>query len=246
MFFFFFSSRRRHTRSSTVSWAREMCIRDSCALRGVSTKTGSILYYRQYFDVDTEDVKARVLKALRPMSDTFIEDVAPNPDMYGPFWISATLVFVTAAAGNFASYLSHDHTQVQQVWAYDFRKVTQAALLIWGYITLVPFLVYSYLWYRTEVIDLLLLVCLWGYSLVIFIPTAAVCMAPSEMIRWLAVMGAFAFSSAVLTGNLRGKLKDRLPEGNSADSLLGGVLFVNFLVCIVFKVYFFEFATITT
>ena len=28
LYFFFFSSRRRHTRSSTVSWAREMCIRD--------------------------------------------------------------------------------------------------------------------------------------------------------------------------------------------------------------------------
>ena len=27
--FFFFSSRRRHTRSSTVSWGSEMCIRDS-------------------------------------------------------------------------------------------------------------------------------------------------------------------------------------------------------------------------
>ena len=28
-FVFFFSSRRRHTRCSGVSWAREMCIRDS-------------------------------------------------------------------------------------------------------------------------------------------------------------------------------------------------------------------------
>ncbi len=27
-----------------------------------------------------------------------------NPDMYGPFWVATTLVFVTAVAGNYADY----------------------------------------------------------------------------------------------------------------------------------------------
>ena len=33
------------------------------------------------------------------------EEVAPNPDLYGPFWVSTTLVFSMAAAGTFANYL---------------------------------------------------------------------------------------------------------------------------------------------
>eukprot|EP00658_Telonema_sp_P-2_P004379 TRINITY_DN1163_c0_g1_i2.p1 TRINITY_DN1163_c0_g1~~TRINITY_DN1163_c0_g1_i2.p1 ORF type:complete len:162 (-),score=30.98 TRINITY_DN1163_c0_g1_i2:899-1384(-) len=68
----------------------------------------SVEFYRQYFDVDTDQVQSRIMKALKPMSSSFIDEVGPNPDLYGPFWISATLVFVTAAAGNLASYISHD------------------------------------------------------------------------------------------------------------------------------------------
>ena len=42
-----------------------------------------------------------------------------------------------------------------------------------GYISLVPLGLYFFLWfYADSTIDLLLLVCLWGYSLSIFIPTA--------------------------------------------------------------------------
>merc|ERR1712070_1298419 len=38
----------------------------------------SIAYYKQFFDVDTDDVKSRILKSLKPLSDQFVEHVAPN------------------------------------------------------------------------------------------------------------------------------------------------------------------------
>jgi len=143
----------------------------------VNASKFSILYYRQFFDVDTDEVKGRVMKSIMPMSDGFLEAVAPNPDLYGPFWISATLIFAVGAAGNFASWLSHDVTELEGGlpvgWSYDFRKITQGAVMIWGYISLVPLGLYFFLWfYADSTIDLLLLVCLWGYSLSIFIPTA--------------------------------------------------------------------------
>ncbi|KXZ51949.1 hypothetical protein GPECTOR_11g73 [Gonium pectorale] len=62
--------------------------------------------YREYFDVDTKDVLWRVsnsfIGVFRP---NFMEVTMKNPDLYGPFWAATTLIFITAVAGNFASYI---------------------------------------------------------------------------------------------------------------------------------------------
>jgi len=79
--------------------------------------------------------------------------------------------------------------------------------------------------------------------MLVFIPAAALCVLPSELLRWLVVIGACAFSSCVLVGNLRGKFKDHMPHGSTADMLMGSLIFIHILVSLSFKVYFFEFAT---
>ncbi|XP_044539391.1 protein YIPF1-like [Gracilinanus agilis] len=33
--------------------------------------------------------------------------IRSNPDLYGPFWICATLVFAIAISGNFSNFLIH-------------------------------------------------------------------------------------------------------------------------------------------
>jgi hypothetical protein len=63
---------------------------------------------------------------------------------YGPFWIAATLVFIAAATGNLASYLSYVNllrTTPDATWTYDIAKVTLSAVLFYGYITILPLLV---------------------------------------------------------------------------------------------------------
>lgn len=46
---------------------------------------------------------------------------------YGPFWVASTLIFVTAATGNYASYIDwkrHAPTGEQHAaWYYDVDKV---------------------------------------------------------------------------------------------------------------------------
>ncbi|PNW70507.1 hypothetical protein CHLRE_17g722700v5 [Chlamydomonas reinhardtii] len=63
--------------------------------------------YREYFDVDTTDVLWRVgnsmIGVFRP---NFMEVTMKNPDLYGPFWAATTLIFITAVAGNFVSWLA--------------------------------------------------------------------------------------------------------------------------------------------
>lgn len=52
---------------------------------------------------------------------------------YGPFWVATTLVFVIAATGNYANYVSYRKkhsaaTSTVQVWYSNVDKVTETAL----------------------------------------------------------------------------------------------------------------------
>lgn len=55
----------------------------------------TIEYYQQFFDVDTNIVCERILNSVVPRraSTTYLrQNIAKNPDLYGPFWIVVTLV----------------------------------------------------------------------------------------------------------------------------------------------------------
>lgn len=55
----------------------------------------TIEYYQQFFDVDTQIVMERILNAMVPRraSGSYLrQNIAKNPDLYGPFWIVVTLV----------------------------------------------------------------------------------------------------------------------------------------------------------
>lgn len=64
----------------------------------------------QFFDVDTDDVVARLRKALVPSAgdQSLLAEVQGKPDLYGPFWVCTTLIFVIGAAANFASWVYWD------------------------------------------------------------------------------------------------------------------------------------------
>jgi protein YIPF1/2 len=73
----------------------------------------SRLYDVQYFNVDTQDVVARLRAACVPFGPVkFTETTGANPDIYGPFWLCATLVFVIGVTSNMASWLNIREDQV--------------------------------------------------------------------------------------------------------------------------------------
>ena len=64
----------------------------------------------QHFDVDTSDVVARLRKAVTPVAgeNSLLAEVHAKPDLYGPFWVCTTLIFVIGASANFASWVYWD------------------------------------------------------------------------------------------------------------------------------------------
>ena len=95
-------------------------------------------------------------------------DFTINVYRYGPFWICTTLIFVAASIGTFVTYIAHKLKD--QEWNYDINLVTWSAGLFYGYVTVVPLCLYVILKYFSVPSGFVQLLCLYGYSLFVFIP----------------------------------------------------------------------------
>ncbi|KAL8572527.1 hypothetical protein ACOMHN_019566 [Nucella lapillus] len=197
-------------------------------------------YYQQFFDVETMQVGGRILGSMipRPGRNYLETHIRPNPDLYGPFWICTTLVFTTAIAGNLANYLQAAGTNYH--WAYDFHKVTFAATAIFSYWWVVPFILFGLLWLRgnPERYTFLELICLYGYSLAIYIPISLLWVIPVSWLQWLlVVLGAVLSGSALLLAvwpAVRGDKKQVAMGAMVMIFLLHGALAMGFML------YFFH------
>jgi hypothetical protein len=60
---------------------------------------------KKYFNVNAKDVSSRLLYSLIPFNPKFYDISVNSPDLYGPFWIYTTLIFIIAAAGSISGFL---------------------------------------------------------------------------------------------------------------------------------------------
>jgi hypothetical protein len=192
-------------------------------------------YYQQFFNVDTMDVVWRCLHSCWPFKFTFVANAKNNPDMYGPFWITTTLIFMMAAAGNFAQYL-HDNA----TWKYDFFKVTYGSGVIYGYAILVPLLFWAYLQWMDVKMNLSEVLCIYGYSLFIFVFVAVVCVAPVSWLQWTVVAVGAAISTSFLVFNLWQPIRDKMAY---AIVVLVVVIALHLGLALTFRLYFFQYTS---
>lgn len=76
-----------------------------------------------------------------------------NPDLYGPFWIATTVVVILFLAGTISDKLhQNDNTR----FVYDFKLLSGAAGLIYGYTIFVPVGLWAVLkWFGSQSADVL-------------------------------------------------------------------------------------------
>lgn len=197
-------------------------------------RTFSIAAYKPYFDVDTSDVIERIIDSLFPFRGSFNEKTADRPDLYGPFWICSTLIFVAASIGTFVTYLSHKLQKKE--WNYDINLVTWSAGLFYGYVTIVPIGLYLILKYFSAPSGLVQLFCLYGYSLFVFIPALCLSVIPSQIVRWV-IAGVAGFMSATFVAlNLRNHIKS---AGERWFLIVVGIFLLQLALALVLKLYLF-------
>ncbi|KAL0558352.1 hypothetical protein IC582_002914 [Cucumis melo] len=197
-------------------------------------RTFAVSSYKQYFDVDTSDVLERIKDSLFPFRGTFNERTADTPDLYGPFWICTTLIFVAASIGTFVTYLAHKLQKKD--WNYDINLVTWSAGLFYGYVTIVPLGLYVILKYFSVPSGLVQLLCLYGYSLFVFIPALCLSVVPLEIFRWV-IAGVAGFMSATFVAlNLRAHIKS---AGERWFLIVASIFLLQLALAVILKLYLF-------
>ncbi len=85
----------------------------------------SVESIKPYWDITEAEIFDRVKFSLVPTHGGFFERVENKPDIYGPFWILTTLIFIISVAGNLALWIGSNGK------VYDFNFVPLAASLVY-------------------------------------------------------------------------------------------------------------------
>lgn len=226
----------------------------------------SINFYAQFFDVDTSAVLQRCWAALFPRAN-FLDVLEGNPDLYGPFWIATTVVFILFLGGTISKYLATTGTEP---FVYDFKLLSGtsipthascgsrenigtgclllsstntcdflgAAGLVYGYTLFVPMALYLALrYFGSESANLLECWALYGYSNLIWVPVALISWSQISLLNWIFVGVGFGMSVAFLLRNLYPVLS--ATDKQTSKVLLVLVLVLHLALSVAIKMLFF-------
>jgi len=209
----------------------------------------SIEFYQQFFNVDTSMVIERIMSSIVPRKappSYLKQHIGLNPDLYGPFWIVVTLIFSIAISGNVASYIQYANDS--HPWHYNFHLVSIAATTIIMYVCFVPLSLWAALKWFVRQTDpdletespytpsLLTLICVYGYSLAIYIPVSILWVIQLSLLQWLLVITATFLSGSVLVLVLTPALRVSRVSLILAAVIVGA----HFLLASGFMLYFFH------
>uniref|UniRef100_A0A1A7WS60 Protein YIPF n=1 Tax=Iconisemion striatum TaxID=60296 RepID=A0A1A7WS60_9TELE len=202
-------------------------------------------YYQAFFDVETHHVKERIIGSMLPWpGKNFIRVyLRKNPDLYGPFWICTTLVFACAISGNISTFLQNFENSGYK-YTSEFQKVTIAATAIFTYAWLVPLGLWGFLlWRNNKILNLVSysfmeIICVYGYSLSIYIPAVVLLTIQIEWLRWCFIVVALCVSGLVLAMTFLPALRDDNPRVMIA--VIAIILLLNALLAVGCKTYFFS------
>ncbi|KAH7375605.1 YIPF1 protein [Plectosphaerella cucumerina] len=194
----------------------------------------TISFYAQYFDVDTSAVLQRCWAALYPRAN-FLDVLEGNPDLYGPFWIATTVVLILFLGGTISQYLAE---KGDVPFAYDFKLLSGAAGLIYGYTLFVPVALFLALrYFGSESANLLECWALYGYSNLIWVPVAVAASSPINILNWVFVAVGLGVSVAFLLRNLYPVLS--ATDRQTSKILLVVVVALHFGLALAIKILFF-------
>ncbi|XP_030676709.1 protein YIPF2 isoform X2 [Nomascus leucogenys] len=215
----------------------------------VAVAVGSGGSYGAEDEVEEESDKAAVLDRIkgsllpRPGHNFVRHHLRNRPDLYGPFWICATLAFVLAVTGNLTLVLAQRRDPSIH-YSPQFHKVTVAGISIYCYAWLVPLALWGFLRWRKGVQErmgpytFLETVCIYGYSLFVFIPMVVLWLIPVPWLQWIFGALALGLSAAGLVFTLWPVVREdtRLV----ATALLSVVVLLHALLAMGCKLYFFQ------
>ena len=188
-------------------------------------------FIRPYFKVTFNDIKLRIISSFIPIKDSFFDIAVDHPDLYGPFWIYTTLIYVIAAGGALSYYFTNSVNNYFQA----FVPVAGTILYTFGFGF--PFVMYLALRIFQKEMKYVSLICLYGYSLTCFIPVLIICASGFAWIQWILLLYGIANSSAFVVINLWNYIKSL--DERKKYTFLGIFGAGQFILFLILKFYFF-------
>ncbi|KAN0055287.1 hypothetical protein ACTA71_008397 [Dictyostelium dimigraforme] len=195
-------------------------------------------YYRFLFNVDTKEVGLRLIRSMLPIKFSFFNLIRENPDLYGPFWVLTSLVFIVAASSNLNEYFNSSD---RKGWEVDIQKIVYSAIAIYGYSFVIPLILWGVFKWMNLGLRLLDMLCIYGYTLFIFIPASILCVIPLQLVQWIIVAVAAIVSGLFLVSNIFTPLKEDFTKRGIIICVVIGALHLG--LALVLKLYFFANST---
>ena len=191
--------------------------------------------FGRYFNVELIDIKQKLKGALIPFNKSFYQSIEINADLYGPFWIFTTIIFLIALIGNFSSFM---HAEDKNKFIYDYNHVPHAIFIIYGFGFGAPILLWLIMKFIFRIdIDLITNICIYGYSYTILIPILLICIIPLKLISTLALLYFLIHSCTFLFHNMYLVIQQKAQKSKYVVlGLLGSIQLVLFFFL---KFYFF-------
>ena len=188
-------------------------------------------FIRPYFKVTFNDIKSRIISSFIPIRNDFYKIAENNPDLYGPFWIYTTLIYVIAAGGALSYYFTNSANNYFQMF------VPIAGSILYSFGFGFPFV----LWITMKIfkIDMkyVSLICLYGYSLCCLIPVLILCATGFGWIQWIFLAYGILNSTAFILINIWFLIRDM--EKRNKYTFLGILCGGQFILFLILKFYFF-------
>ena len=188
-------------------------------------------FIRPYFKVTFNDIKTRIIKSFMPINNSFFDIAVEKPDLYGPFWIYTTLIYVIAAGGALSFYFTNSVNNYFQA----FVPVAGSILYFFGFGF--PLLMWLCLKIYKAEMKYVSLICLYGYSLTCFIPVLILCACGFAWIQWLFLLYGIANSTIFVLINLWNYIRGI--EDKKRYIFLGIFGAGQFILFLILKFYFF-------
>ncbi|KAH0576243.1 Yip1 domain-containing protein [Spironucleus salmonicida] len=130
------------------------------------TKVFKLAFWQQYFQLTQLDIFQRVLSALVIFKGDFLTTAAlAEPDLFMPFWIPVTLVFIAFFAQVVLMVIKSGTSISNSIGIFSG--------IVAGYVYVITLILWGIVWCMDMKIDYTVCMQLAAYSLIVLIPTCA-------------------------------------------------------------------------
>ena len=155
----------------------------------------NLSFLQVYFDFETDEIKKRLIASLIPFNKNFINLVEKKPDLYGPFWIYTTLIFIVSCAASLTKYIQGATEE-----DYFQKFIPLAMSVIYGIGFCLPIIVKVLMYLFGSETSFVLVLNIYAYSFSIYAPILILCI-PFEKLQWLLLFYAVLSSTCFLLMN---------------------------------------------